>query len=128
MIMSFSSLFRYINEGKQTILANGAINGAILENYVVSEVIKSYHNNAKECLLWYNRDSNSNEIDMVIESDGKLHPLEIKRSVNPGKELIGAFKHLDKASFPRGNGAILCLRPKLSAIDRENYIVPIWKI
>lgn len=110
------------------ILANGAINGAILENYVVSEVIKSYHNNAKECLLWYYRDSNSNEIDMVIESDGKLHPLEIKRSVNPGKELIGAFKHLDKASLPRGNGAILCLRPKLSAIDRENYIVPIWMI
>ena len=110
------------------ILANGAINGAILENYVVSELLKSYHNNAKECLLWYYRDSNSNEIDMVIESDGKLHPLEIKRSVNPGKELIGAFTHLDKASVPRGNGAILCMRPKLSAINSENYIVPIWMI
>ena len=110
------------------ILANGAINGAILENYVVSEVLKSYHNNAKECLLWYYRDSNSNEIDMVIESDGKLHPLEIKRSVNPGKELIGAFTHLDKASVPRGNGALLCMRPKLSAINSENYIVPIWMI
>ena len=110
------------------ILANGAINGAILENYVVSELLKSYHNNAKECLLWYYRDSNSNEIDMVIESDGKLHPLEIKRSVNPGKELIGTFTHLDKASVPRGNGAILCMRPKLSAINSENYIVPIWMI
>ena len=110
------------------ILANGAINGAILENYVVSEVLKSYHNNAKECLLWYYRDSNSNEIDMVIESDGKLHPLEIKRSVNPGKELIGAFTHLAKASVPRGNGALLCMRPKLSAINSENYIVPIWMI
>lgn len=110
------------------ILANGAINGAILENYVVSELLKSYHNNAKECLLWYYRDSNSNEIDMVIESDGMLHPLEIKRSVNPGNELIGAFAHLDKASVPRGNGAILCMRPKLSAINSENYIVPIWMI
>lgn len=110
------------------ILANGAINGAILENYVVSEVLRSYHNNAKECLLWYYRDSNSNEIDMVMESDGKLHPLEIKRSVNPGKELIGAFTHLDKASVPRGNGAILCMRPKLSAINSENFIVPIWMI
>lgn len=110
------------------ILASGAINGAILENYVVSEMLKSYHNNAKECLLWYYRDSNCNEIDMVIESDGYLHPLEIKRSVNPGTELISAFSHLDKASVPRGNGAILCMRPKLSAIDRENYIVPIWMI
>ncbi len=59
------------------ILANGAMNGAILENFVVSELMKSYHNNARECLLWYYRDSNSNEIDMVIESDGTLHPLEI---------------------------------------------------
>lgn len=110
------------------ILANGAINGAILENFVVSELLKSYHNNAKECLLWYYRDSNSNEIDMVIESDGMLHPLEIKRSVNPGSELISAFNLLDKASVPRGNGAILCMRSKLSAINSENYIVPIWMI
>ena len=110
------------------ILANGAINGAILENFVVSELLKSYHNNAKDCLLWYYRDSNSNEIDMVIESDGMLHPLEIKRSVNPGSELISAFNLLDKASVPRGNGAILCMRPKLSAINSENYIVPIWMI
>lgn len=110
------------------ILANGAINGAILENFVVSELLKSYYNNAKECLLWYYRDSNSNEIDMVIESDGMLHPLEIKRSVNPGSELISAFNLLDKASVPRGNGAILCMRSKLSAINSENYIVPIWMI
>ena len=110
------------------ILAGGAINGAILENYVVSEIIKTYHNNAKECLLWYYRDSNSNEIDMVIESDGMLHPLEIKRSVNPGSELVSAFNLLDRASVSRGNGAILCMRPKLSAINSENYIVPIWMI
>ncbi len=110
------------------ILANGAINGAILENFVVAELLKTYHNDAKECLLWYYRDSNSNEIDMVIESDGTLHPLEIKRSVNPGTELIHAFHLLDKASVPRGSGAILCMRPKLSAINSENFIVPIWMI
>lgn len=110
------------------ILANGAMNGAILENFVVSEILKTYHNSAKECPMWYYRDSNSNEIDLVIESDGRLHPLEIKRSVNPGSERIGAFAHLDKASVPRGNGAILCMRPKLSAINAENYIVPIWMI
>lgn len=39
-------------------------NGAILENFVVSELLKSYHNNARECLLWYYRDSSSNEIDL----------------------------------------------------------------
>ena len=110
------------------ILMNGAINGAILENYVVAELLKSYHNNARDCLIWYYRDSNSNEIDMVIESDGKLHPLEIKRSINPGSELLSAFNLLDRSSVPRGNGAILCMRPKISALNAENYIVPIWMI
>lgn len=110
------------------ILANGAINGAILENYVVAELLKSYNNNAKECLLWYYRDKASNEIDMVIESDGALHPLEIKRSANPGRELVGVFGLMDKASMPRGNGAILCMRQKLSAVDSDNFIVPIWMI
>ena len=110
------------------ILANGAINGAILENFVVAELLKSYHNNGKECLLWYYRDRSSNEVDLVIESDGLLHPLEIKRSVNPGSELTGVFGLLDKASIPRGKGAILCMRSTLSAVDSENFIVPIWMI
>jgi predicted AAA+ superfamily ATPase len=110
------------------ILANGAISGALLENYVVSEIRKTYFNDAKDCLLWYYRDKSSNEIDMVIESDGLLHPLEIKRSVNPGSELIGAFEVLDKGSVSRGKGAILCMRPELSAINADNFIVPIWII
>ena len=110
------------------ILQNGAINGAILENFVVAEILKSYQNNAQDCLLWYYRDKSSNEIDMVIESDGRLHPLEIKRSVNPGSELVGAFSILDKGSVPRGKGAVLCMRPELSAINAQNYIVPIWMI
>ncbi len=110
------------------ILQNGAINGAILENYVVAEILKSYQNNAQDCLLWYYRDKSSNEIDMVIESDGQLHPLEIKRSVNPGSELVSAFSILDKGSVPRGTGAVLCMRPELSAINAQNYIIPIWMI
>ncbi len=110
------------------ILMNGAINGAILENYTVAEIMKTYHNSAKECILHYYRDKEAHEIDLVIESDGELHPLEIKKTVNPGTELAGAFKVLEKASVPRGNGAILCLREELSAIDRQTYIIPIWMI
>lgn len=110
------------------ILANGALNGAILENYVVAELLKTYHNNAKECLLWYYRDKEMHEIDMIIESDGMLHPLEIKRSVNPGSGLTGAFDILNKGSVPKGKGAVLCMRPTLSAVDAEDYIVPIWMV
>ena len=110
------------------ILSNGAINGAILENFVVSEIRKSYMNSGKECLLWYYRDKENNEIDLVIESDNQLHPLEVKRSVNPGSELIRAFRILDSGSVPRGTGAVLCMRPELSAIDAHHLIVPIWMI
>ena len=110
------------------ILMNGAINGAILENYTVAEIVRTYHNCAKECILHYYRDKDSNEIDLVIESDGMLHPLEIKKSVNPGTELAGTFKILDKASVKRGVGAILCMRQELSAIDRNTFIIPIWMI
>ena len=110
------------------ILANGAINGAVLENYVVSEILKTYHNDAKECLLWYYRDKDSKEVDMVIENNGQLHPLEIKRSADPGSELINAFTVLDKGSVPRGKGAILCMRQDFSAINADHFIIPIWTI
>ncbi len=110
------------------ILANGAINGAILENYVVAEILKTYRNNAKECLMWYYRDKDSNEFDMVIENDGELHPFEIKRSVNPPNELMSTFSVLDKGSVKRGKGAVICMRHELSAISSDNFIIPIWMI
>ena len=110
------------------ILQNGAINGAILENYVVAEIRKSYANVAEEALLWYYRDTRSNEIDMILEQDGRLNPLEIKRSVNPANQLVKAFEVLDKGAVPRGKGAILCMRPELTAVDADNYIVPIWML
>ena len=110
------------------ILMNGAINGAILENYTVAEIRKTWLNSANECLLHYYRDKDTNEIDMVIEADGGIHPLEIKKSTNPGTELASAFKVLDKGSVPRGAGAILCLREEISAIDRNTFILPIWMI
>lgn len=104
------------------------MNGAILENYTVAEIRKTWLNSAKECLMHYYRDKDTNEIDMVVEADGELHPLEIKKSTNPGTELASAFKVLDKGFVPRGVGAILCLREELSAIDRSTFILPIWMI
>jgi predicted AAA+ superfamily ATPase len=110
------------------ILMNGAINRAILENYAVAETMKSYTNTGKECLLPYYRDKDRKEIDMIIESDGELHPFEIKKSASPGTELVSAFRVLDSGGIPRGMGAILCLKEELAAVDRSTLIVPIWMI
>ena len=106
----------------------GAMNGAILENYVVAEIRKTYLNCGKEPYLYYYRDKDAREIDIVLEHDGVLNPIEIKKTSNPGTELIKVFDLLDNASTPRSKGAVICMKPVLSAIDRENYIVPIWLI
>lgn len=109
-------------------LEAGAINGAILENYTVAEIMKTYFNAGEQPNLYYYRDNDAKEIDIVIESDGQLHPMEIKKTSNPGTQLTRPFKLLDKGSVPRGKGAILCMKDGLSAIDSESYIVPIWAI
>lgn len=109
-------------------LESGAMNGAILENYVVAEIAKTYLNCGQEPYLYYYRDKDAKEIDIVLEHDGMLNPMEIKKTANPGTELTKVFQLLDRASTPRGKGAILCMKPELGAIDRENYIVPVWMI
>lgn len=106
----------------------GAMNGAILENYVVEEIIKTYLNCGSEPYLYYYRDKDAKEIDLVLEHDGIINPIEIKKTSNPGTELVKVFSLLDRSSVPRSSGAVICMKPELSAIDRENYIVPIWMI
>ncbi len=109
-------------------LESGAMNGAILENYVVSEIMKTYINCGMEPYLYYYRDKDAKEIDIVLEHDGVLNPIEIKKTSNPGTELTKVFHLLDKSSVPRSKGAVVCMKPALGAIDRENYIVPVWMI
>ncbi|MBQ7883683.1 MAG: ATP-binding protein [Phascolarctobacterium sp.] len=109
-------------------LESGAMNGAILENYVVSEIAKTYLNCGKEPYMYYYRDKDAKEIDIVLEHDGVLNPIEIKKTANPGTELIKVFNLLDRASTPRAKGAVICMKPTLSAIDKDNYIVPVWMI
>ena len=109
-------------------LESGAMNGAIFENYVVSEIVKSYYNAGKEPYLYYYRDKDAREIDVIMESDGRLHPIEIKKSASPNNGMIKAFSLLDKATVPRGVGAVICMKNELSALSRENLIVPAWLI
>lgn len=109
-------------------LENGAMNGAILENYVVSEIAKTYLCCGKEPFMYYYRNKDAKEIDIVMEQDGVLNPIEIKKTANPDTELTKVFTLLDRASVPRDKGAVICMKPELGAIDRNNYIVPVWMI
>lgn len=107
---------------------NGAMSGAILENFTVSEIMKSYQNAGLEPYINYYRDRDSKEIDVIIEGDGKLCPLEIKKTASPDRRITNTFKIIDKSPLSLGTSAVLCLADTLGAFDKDNLIVPIWLI
>ena len=107
-------------------LMNGAMSGAILENFVVSEIVKSYQNAGLEPFVYYYRDKDNKEIDIVLERNGTLYPLEVKKTMMPDKRWTNVFGLLDKTSLKRGTGGILCLSDKFTAFDRDNLIIPVW--
>ena len=103
----------------------GAMSGALLENYTVAEIIKTYQNAGQEPFLYYYRDKDAREIDLILEQDGKLFPIEIKKMASPPKKLTKVFDLIDKSPLQRGTGAILCMTDQLGAFDQNNLIVPI---
>ena len=103
----------------------GAMSGALLENYTVAEIIKTYQNAGQEPFLYYYRDKDAREIDLILERDGKLFPIEIKKMASPPKKLTKVFYLIDKSPLQRGTGAILCMADQLGAFDQNNLIVPI---
>lgn len=107
---------------------NGAMSGSLLENYTVSEIMKSYQGAGQEPYLYYYRDRDAKEIDIIIERDGKLCPLEIKKTALPDKRIVKTFGVIDKAPLKIGTGAVLCMAQQLGAFDKSNLIVPIWMI
>lgn len=109
-------------------LMSGAMSGALLENFTVSEIVKSYYNSGREPFVYYYRDKDTKEIDLIIEGNGKLYPIEIKKTATPDVRLTRVFNVIDKSPLQRGTGAILCTAEKLSAFNKDNLIVPIWMI
>lgn len=75
-------------------LQSGAMNGAILENYVVAEIRKTYLNCGKDPYMYYYRDKDAREIDIILEHDGVLNPIEIKKSANPDQNLSKCLNYL----------------------------------
>jgi predicted AAA+ superfamily ATPase len=109
------------------ILENSYYAGAIFETYVVSEIIKSFTNKGlnPERYLYYYRDNNKNEIDVVMEYKNKLYPIEIKKSKQPNKSAVKNFFVLQDTKMEIANGTVLCMIDKIFPIDRDNYYVPI---
>ena len=105
-------------------LMNGAASGHYFENYVVIELLKNYAYGKSKANLYYYRDSNAKEIDVFVESDGFIHPLEIKKSASPNRREVSKYSLLDKASIPHGCGGIVCMCDDPLPIDDMNSFIP----
>ena len=108
-------------------LEKSAYSGAIFETYVVNEIIKSFTNQGKDARkhLYYYRDNNQKEIDLLINYNNVIYPIEIKKSANPGKDAIKNFDVANNFEPEKGNGIVLCMAKDIIAYDDDNYMVPI---
>ena len=109
------------------VLKNGAMAGAFFENFVLSEIIKSYYNRGiTEPPLYFYRDKDMNEIDLLIQDGGTLYPIEIKKHADPHKKDISAFQKLDNIpGMKRGAGGVICLYDNLISLTGTDKVIPI---
>ena len=126
--------------GNPEALEKGAMSGAFFESYVFSEIYKSYLNAGKEPPIFYYRDRDQKEIDLLIYQNGVLSPIEIKKAASPGKTAIknfdvlkpvtqaGAFDGLESLKVEIGTGSVVCMANDLLPINEKNWYVPVWLI
>ena len=109
------------------VLMNGAMAGAFFETFVISEIIKSYYNaGVLDLPLYFYRDKEQNEIDLLVWQNGMLHPIEIKKHADPSKKDVTAFSQLDKLTeLKRGTGCVICMYDRLTSLQSDVTIVPV---
>ena len=109
------------------VLRNGAMAGAFFESFVVSEVLKSYYNRGiLEAPLYFYRDKDQKEIDLLIEDNDTLYPLEMKKHVDPSVRDLVHFEVLDRIpGVRRGPGGVICLYDRCIALKGEDRVIPV---
>ena len=126
--------------GNSEALEKGAMSGAFFESYVFSEIYKSYLNAGKEPPIFYYRDKDKKEIDLLLYQNGILSPIEIKKSASPGKAAIKNFRvlepitaepahaGLESLKVEIGTGSVICMANDLLPLNEKNWYVPVWLI
>ena len=115
-------LTRWINPD---VLERGAMAGAMLETYVVSEIIKSYIHNGISPPLYYYGDKEKREVDVLLEQSGHIHPVEIKKAATIRGRGFKGFEFLSNLNTPIGHGCVLCFGKLWIPYNKEIDLVPI---
>jgi len=106
-------------------LEAGAMSGAILETYLLAEILKSYWHNGQSAYFYYYRDVDQKEIDLVLEEGNTLYPVEFKKTATPSKAASRHFPVLAKLKRDIGHGAVICLRETDVPLSRDVDAIPI---
>ena len=108
-------------------LVNGAMWGHLFESFVFGEILKSYYNDGiVKPPLFYYRDKDKNEIDLVIADGDTLYPIEIKTASDPAKSMISAFRCLHTIPGKKvGTGAVVCLAKERLPLNEKVWILPV---
>ncbi len=108
-------------------LQNGAMSGEIFETYVISEIVKGYLNNRAKMDLYYYRDIDKKEIDLLIVKNGSITPIEIKKNKNPD-DATKNFDVLNKFKMNVKKGSIICMSEEFIPYDRKADLCPVSSI
>lgn len=106
-------------------LEAGAMSGALLETWAVGEILKSYWHNGLEAPLYFYRDADQQEVDLIVDSATALYPVEIKKTASPSHNAKKHFTVLDKLGKPVGPGAVLCFVERDIPLSRAVTAVPL---
>ncbi len=104
---------------------NGAMAGELFETFIISEIVKTYLNAGMDKRnLYFYRDGNQKEIDLIIHRNATLYPIEIKMTVSPS---IGMAKHFPvlKQMNNMHTGTILCQCDKNLFLSENVLCLPI---
>lgn len=105
-------------------IANGAMDGAFLETYVVSEIVKSYFNAGRRPDIYYYRDVDRKEIDLLVVEGDKIYPMEIKKAKIPN-HADKNFGVLNKLGMDIQPGVILCMTDEMLPYNRDTWFYPV---
>jgi predicted AAA+ superfamily ATPase len=110
------------------VLCNGAMAGEFFETFVVAEILKSYANvGILHPPLYFYRDKDGVEIDLLIEDSGTLYPIEIKKNADPNSSDVKNFAALDRIpKMKRAPGGLICLYDKLISLTETDKVIPIF--
>ncbi len=110
------------------VLMNGAMAGAFFESWCVAEILKSYVNAGETPNFYYYRDKDKNEIDLVIERNGKIYPVEFKKAATVSKADVKHFNKLADLKTPVGTGALISLYPDSILIKDTVKTIPAFAL